>query len=133
MPQFLFRKAEHLLKQTDIDRLFSKGSHSITAFPLKAVWCEVNSCDFPAQILLSVSKKRLHHAVDRNRAKRQIREAYRLQKPAFWDNLTQQARHLHIAFVWLSETNQPTQAIQHSMERLLRNMIQAGQPKAPQT
>ena len=34
----------------------------------------------PAQVLISVSKKYFKKAVDRNRLKRQIREAYRLNK-----------------------------------------------------
>lgn len=81
MATFTFRKPEHLCKQKEIEALFSAGSQSFTAYPLRATFKQVEPTTGPAvKVLLSVAKRRLHHAVDRNRAKRQLREAYRLQK-----------------------------------------------------
>ena len=78
-----FQKQERIVSQKLIEELFGGGqSHTLAAFPLRAVYMQQERQDRsePVKVLISVPKKRLHHAVDRNRAKRQVREAYRLQK-----------------------------------------------------
>ena len=78
-----FRKKERIVSNLLIETLFEKGnSQSLAAYPLRAVFLkkERQQGHAPVQILISVPKKRFKHAVDRNRVKRQIREAYRLHK-----------------------------------------------------
>ena len=80
-----------------------------------------------AQILVSVSKRHFKHAVDRNRAKRQIREAYRLNKtiltpcqlstpPA--DSLPS----LLVAFIWLADKPVDSRRVNASMKELLHKL-----------
>ena len=59
----------------------------MAAYPLRAVFRQVprTQTDVPVQVLVSVSKRHFKHAVDRNRIKRQIREAYRHQKQVLCD------------------------------------------------
>ena len=98
-----FPKAEHLCLRNDIDALFSAGAKALTAYPLRVVYREVNHKEGPkVKVLLSVPKRKLRHAVDRNRAKRQLREAYRLNKTALLEALPQK-QGLHLAFMWLSD------------------------------
>ncbi len=75
-----FPKAERLCSKKLISGLFSKGS-AFNLYPLRFVVLKAEAPvpHFP-QVLISVSKKYFKKAVDRNRLKRQIREAYRLQK-----------------------------------------------------
>ena len=81
---FTFKKTERITSLKEIDALFERG-HNSTAhcYPVRAVYQTYAPHESkptpPIKVLVSVAKKRLHHAVDRNRAKRQIREAYRLQ------------------------------------------------------
>ena len=80
MKQFGFRKEEKLKKEKHIQELFEKGS-SFYFFPFKVYL--LNNPDPTAsfhQVLFSVSKKNFRRAVDRNRIKRRMREAFRLNK-----------------------------------------------------
>lgn len=77
---FSFPKKEKLTSKIIIDRLFKEGE-SRFKYPFRILFLSADSYtqDFP-QILISVSKRNFKRAVDRNRIKRLIREAYRLQK-----------------------------------------------------
>lgn len=91
MKTFGFPKPEHLTLQRDIDALFAAGGHSAVAFPVRAVWrlAEWSGRGPRVKVLVSVSKRKFKHAVDRNRAKRQMREAYRLNKYILGFNQTE--------------------------------------------
>ena len=116
-----FRKAEHLCLRRDIDALFATGSHSAAAFPLRLVWRVINddSKGPSIKVLLSVPKRHLRHAVDRNRAKRQLREAYRLYKQMI---LTQEDKKIHIAFLWLSDKPVASNIVQQKVVTLLHRL-----------
>ena len=101
--------------------LFGKGnSQSLTAFPLRAVFVQTarqSSCA-PVQILISVPKKRFKHAVDRNRVKRQIREAYRHHKQLL-EGVVAEDKQLLIAFIWLSDRHYQTNEVEKRVIGLL--------------
>ncbi|QNF35789.1 ribonuclease P protein component [Adhaeribacter swui] len=75
-----FTKEERLCSKKLIEQLFHEGS-SFNLYPLRFIYVKQPA---PAamipQVLISVSKRNFKKAVDRNRLKRQIREAYRLHK-----------------------------------------------------
>ena len=83
------RKPERLNKKKIIEKMFAGGSRSFSIFPLRVVWLPVEELDVQASILISVSKRRFKRAVKRNRIKRQIREAYRLNKQILLAPLTE--------------------------------------------
>jgi ribonuclease P protein component len=119
-----FRKQERIVSQKLIEELFGGGqSHSMAAFPLRAVYMQQERQDRsePVKVLISVPKKRLHHAVDRNRAKRQIREAYRLQKQVLIENIPE-GQATDIAFIWLSDRPCPTAEINNRVRSLLERI-----------
>ena len=87
---YTFNKKEKLKSQKLIEQLFAQGQ-SVVAHPLRMVYIKA---DFDEAIKIkagvSVSKRHFKKAVDRNRLKRLMREAYRLQKAAYIDNISGQ-------------------------------------------
>ena len=76
-------RGERLKSKLLTDRLFNGGgSRGMSAFPLRMVYLPMERGEHqaPASIMVSVPKRCLRHAVDRNRVKRQVREAYRTNK-----------------------------------------------------
>jgi len=119
-----FKKRERMVSLKLIESLFGGGcSFSVAAFPLRAVYMlsERQTGDSPVQLLISVPKKRFKHAVDRNRVKRQIREAFRQHKDLLWQVVPEEQRLL-LAFIWLSDEHRPsrevTQRVVGLMERI---------------
>ena len=74
-----FSKDERLCSKPLIDQLVQKGN-SFNGFPFKIIWLEITQSTSPVKIVISVPKRKFKKAVDRNRIKRLIREAYRKNK-----------------------------------------------------
>ena len=120
----VFQKKERVVSQKLLDELFDGGhSHSMAAFPLRVIFMHTEHQEGqpPVQVLISVPKKRFHHAVDRNRVKRQIREAYRHQKHLLADKVASN-QMLVVAFVWLSDQLQPSAEVDSKVKNLLERI-----------
>ena len=99
--QFTFSKKEKLTGETVVNELFLKGA-SFIAYPVRVVWSVSKTEDGPSiKVLMSVPKKKLKHAVDRNRVKRLLREAYRLQKKDLTVLVEEQGLQVRMALVWI--------------------------------
>ena len=72
-------KKEKLKSQKNIDLLFTKGK-SVSKYPLRLVYSEIESDAKSIEFGVSVSKKNFKKAVDRNYYKRVLRECYRANK-----------------------------------------------------
>ena len=119
-----FRKRERMVSNLLIEALFDSGkSRSVSAFPLRAVYqtTERREGSAPVQVLISVPKKRFHHAVDRNRVKRQIREAYRCHKELLWQQIPDDKMVL-LGFVWLSDRHSPTAEVEKRIVSILQRI-----------
>ena len=87
MLKYSFNKSEKLKSKILIDKLFKEGK-SVSAFPLRLVYMPIDQNNKTlSKAGVSVSKRNFKRAVDRNRIKRLIREAYRLRKPEYLSNI----------------------------------------------
>lgn len=103
-----------------MERLFQGENRSVSAYPIRAIFLPVeSSVQEGVSVLVSVPKKRFHDAVDRNRVKRQIREAYRKHKHALVAQMRESDRGLLMAFVYVSDKKESTDYIEKRMMRLL--------------
>lgn len=105
--QNTFGKAEKLCSEKAIERLFTKGD-SFIAYPLRIVYFieegedeETDGRNKLPSILINVSKKKFKRAVKRNRVKRLVREAYRLNKSLYSRLLEDKNKRIDIAFLYL--------------------------------
>jgi ribonuclease P protein component len=83
---FKYSKKDKLKSKKLIELLFTEGK-AVTVYPLRLVYLKT---DFEDNSILktgvSVSKRLHKTAVARNRIKRLLREAYRLNKPLYFNN-----------------------------------------------
>lgn len=100
---YSFNKSEHLCSDISIAKLFENGE-SFISYPLRVIW---RAEDTPGQssvkVMVSVSKKKLKHAVDRNLAKRLVRESYRLNKSHLINTVTGNQKSVSICFIWIPD------------------------------
>ena len=122
-----FSKAERLCSSTLIDRLFSEGNRQISVFPIRLVWLLADNID-GIQVLISAPKRNFHHAVDRNRIKRQIREFYRTQSAPLKETVALKRKGLALAFLFndnrLWESDKLDQRLSQALEKLVETLSQ---------
>ena len=123
--RFTFKKEERLSGKKSIDELFTNGS-SFYLKPFKIIFLEhgiPNTVDadgwpgppvekitqqiYPARILISVPKKNFKKAVDRNKIKRMIREAYRQHKHELYGSLKSEKKQMTLAVLYTSKKMEP--------------------------
>ncbi|HJD93108.1 ribonuclease P protein component [Bacteroides coprosuis] len=118
-----FKRQERIKSKKIIDYLFCGGAKSFSIYPIRVVYKEHPMPEATnTSILVSVSKKRHKHAVDRNRVKRLLRESFRTNKNIILDKLSSQNKHLAIAFIYLSTDIYPFDEIESRMKKILMHI-----------
>lgn len=96
-----FPKYERICRESEIQSLFEKGA-GFSCYPYRVVFLIRPVGDKPVtcRMLLSVSKKRFHHAIKRNRVKRLIREAWRKNKTKMYEVCARDTISIDVAFIY---------------------------------
>jgi len=119
-----FPKSEHLCGEIRITRLFTQGDAFI-AYPLRVVYLLEQKKDKESvSVMVSVPKKRFKRAVKRNRLKRLMREAYRLNKQNLWEKLEEKELQIQIAFNYVSNDELDFASIEKKMKVALDRIIE---------
>ncbi|MCB9080521.1 MAG: ribonuclease P protein component [Lewinellaceae bacterium] len=126
-----FTRHERLKSRKVISRLFQEGQ-SFAQYPLRFVWLVTPPVEnvppgSPLQFTVSVPKKRFKHAVDRNRLRRQIREAYRLHKEKLYAALPDTGNAISLMVIYTGAEALPytiiAEAMYQALGRLSRKML----------
>jgi len=107
---FTYKKKDKLKSRKQTQYLFSKGQ-SIQVFPIKLIYTieQTDPDDSNAMIQsdgilqagVGAPSRTFRKAVQRNRVKRLLREAYRLEKPNFINQLNLANKRLNLFFLYI--------------------------------
>lgn len=125
MRSYTFKKAERLCSKTLINNLFAKGSRVITQFPFRVLWQLSpgnTQQQFPALVMVSVSKRNFPRATDRNRIKRQLRELYRLNKHLLYSVLNEQNVQVILSINYQSKELPDYEQLKSAFDKLLKKL-----------
>jgi ribonuclease P protein component len=112
---FTYRNKEKLKSRKTIKYIFDEGK-SIKIYPLLIRYKE--SYLEHQQVGVSVSKRNFKDAVDRNRIKRQLREAYRLHK----SQLGSENKNYSIMILYIGKVHLKSEKIHKVMHTLLNDI-----------
>ena len=112
-----FGKAERLSRKKWIQELFDKGS-SFNFYPYRILYIDhPDSASSHNQVMFTVPKRLFKRAVDRNKVRRRMREAYRLNKGP--DSLSGK---LLIAYIYTAREILPSTLLREKLEKTWRTI-----------
>ena len=98
--RYTFKQDDKLKSRKLIEQLFKEGK-SFSNFPMRVLWKYNETSKMPLQTGFAVSSKYFKKAVDRNRIKRLMREAYRLQKNDLQNHLKLQEKKMVLFVIYV--------------------------------
>ncbi len=119
---FSYPKSEKLKNKKTIDLLFSEGK-SVSKYPLKLIYAQTAPF-FNTQIEagVTVPKRNFKSAVTRNRIKRLLREAYRINKQEVFNNTEGRFAFL---FLYLGKEVPTFKQVEKGMKVVLQRFFEA--------
>lgn len=117
---YKYGKSEKLKSRKLIDELFSSGT-SVVSYPFVMFFKAIDKSFDPktTQVGVTVSKKKFGHAVDRNKIKRLMREAYRMEKYSLLENIN---THIAIMIIYTPKKELELSFMKEKMNVALRKV-----------
>lgn len=118
-----FTKEERLCSNLLLNSLFQKGS-SFVVYPYRIVFLQIDeTLPQGVQAVISVSKRKFKLAHQRNRIKRKMREAYRLQKDeVLYPPIQKASKNLVFAIQYIANDDLPFVQMRTSMRKVLKKI-----------
>lgn len=120
MTNFTFKKAERLKSEKVIGGLFKDGQ-SFGVYPLRLFWSSqpMEPSAAPVQFTVSVAKRNFKSAVARNRIKRKVREAWRLNKHRLYRKLEGNPQQYACMVLFVAKEDLPSAQIERAMQTMI--------------
>lgn len=124
MTTFTFKKAERLKSRKVIGRMFREGK-SFGAYPLRLVFLKMEQFKGSSSVRFTatVPKKKFKSAVARNRIKRKLREAWRLNKHWLYQKLEQENAQYAFMVIYTGREEVSNQEIEEAIRSLNRRFV----------
>lgn len=117
------KREERLRSKKEIGILF-RDDESCFVFPFKVLTRIHDKDNSPStSLLVSVSKKNFKNATERNRIKRMMREAWRLQKIPLDLLLNSQNKHMDIALIYTAKVMLDSNTIHHKINMIIKRFL----------
>jgi ribonuclease P protein component len=117
--QFGLPATVRLKHKKAIEQVYSRGT-SLMQFPLLLKFYVAEPVNFePVVAMFTVSKKKLSSAPARNRAKRQMREVFRMSAPVWRNWKLSSNKQLHLSLIYVHNELLPTAVIEKAWIQLL--------------
>lgn len=117
-------KYERIYKENDIQALFDEGE-GFSVYPFRVIVLVRKDENRPVtcRMLVSVSKKRFHHAVNRNRVKRLVRESWRKNKAALYEICQKDNISIDVALVYTATVIHSYEEVFKKTEKLVQEIV----------
>jgi ribonuclease P protein component len=116
-------KAEILRGDKQIEVIFKTGKRMHAAPLMLVVRLTETEEDQPVKAAFIVPKKKFKKATERNRIRRQMREAYRLNKQPLKELLKLKKKTLQLLFIYTGKSPCPFAEIQQKIVLLLQRLM----------
>lgn len=124
MPEFTFHRDERLKSRNVIGRMFGAGQ-SFGQYPLRLVWLPLEGPQgpYPVRVAFSVPKKKFKRAVQRNRIRRKLREAWRLNKHRLYQALEGEPVQYAFMIIYVGGEALPYAEIEQAIRQMIRRFL----------
>jgi len=123
MKPFSYNKKEKLKSRTQLEAIFTSGK-SFSVFPIKVFFLEAETTQTERiKVGVGVSARHFKKAVHRNRIKRLLREAYRLEKQNLHQQLNEQQKQFAVFFLYIDKEMPAYEVLRGKMKEAIEKLM----------